>query len=193
MTSPRRKRQAAVALATLLTALAPVTISACGGSEEPASPPPDYEAALADAPGPLAALYEQANEILPGGTEEFDARLRELRGYPVVVNKWASWCGPCRAEFPLLQSAAAEWGDRVAFLGVDANDSTDAARTFLRDHPVPYPSLSDPDESISAEMDAAIALPATAFYDRRGELVHVQQGQYASEEELVADLKRYAR
>ena len=190
MTSPRRKRHAAVALAAALVA---TVIAACGGSEEAAAPAPDYEAALAGAPGPLAALYEEANEILPGGTEEFESRLRELRGYPVLVNKWASWCGPCRAEFPLLQSAAAEWGDRVAFLGVDANDSTEAARTFLRDHPVPYPSLSDPDESISAEMDAAIALPATAFYDRRGELVHVQQGQYASERELLADLRRYAR
>ena len=193
MTSPRRKRQAAVALAGPLAALVAVAIAACGGSEEAAAPPPDYEEALAGAPGPLAALHEEANEILPGGTEEFEARLRELRGYPVVVNKWASWCGPCRAEFPLLQSAAAEWGDRVAFLGVDANDSTEAARTFLRDYPVPYPSLSDPDESISAEMDAAIPLPATAFYDRRGELVHVQQGQYASEEDLLADLRRYAR
>ena len=74
-----------------------------------------------------------------------------LRGYPVVVNVWASWCGPCRFEFPHFQRAAAAYGKRVAFLGIDSQDSDDAAATFLREEPVPYPSYTDPDEEIADE------------------------------------------
>ena len=72
-----------------------------------------------------------------------------MKGYPVVVNQWASWCGPCRAEFPWFQNASAKYGKKVAFLGVDSQDSDDAAKTFLGEYPVPYPSYTDPDKEIA--------------------------------------------
>jgi thiol-disulfide isomerase/thioredoxin len=147
---------------------------------------------LAGAPAPLAALHAQANRLLPGGVEAYEERIARLRGYPVVVNVWASWCGPCRFEFPHLQRAAAEYGRRVAFLGVDSQDSDDAARTFLREEPVPYPSYTDPDKAIAASIGADLGLPDTAFYDRRGGLVHLKQGPYSEWAELRADLERYA-
>ena len=71
---------------------------------------PDYTKALAGAPKPLAKLYDQADQLLPGGADAYQQRLAELRGHPVVVNKWASWCGPCREEMPWLQRQAAERG-----------------------------------------------------------------------------------
>jgi cytochrome c biogenesis protein CcmG/thiol:disulfide interchange protein DsbE len=165
----------------------------CGGDEGSASPPPDYETALRGAPLELAALHDQAGDLLGGGADAFEARLEELRGYPVVVNKWASWCGPCRAEFPYFQSQAARRGTEVAFIGVNSNDGEETAAEFLGELPVPYPSYLDPKLEVAAVFDAATEFPATAFYDSRGELVHVRRGAYASEDELAADIDRYAR
>jgi cytochrome c biogenesis protein CcmG/thiol:disulfide interchange protein DsbE len=173
-----------------------VAAGGCGsdddGSGNPESRAVDYERALAGAPAPLADLYAQANELLPGEVEAFRARIEELRGHPVVVNKWASWCGPCRAEFPFFQSQAAKRGEEIAFLGVDAQDSDDAAKTFLEELPLPYPSYSDPDLKISAELDAETEFPATAFFDRDGKQVYVHRGGYQDEADLVADIERYA-
>ena len=86
-----------------------------------------------------------------------------------MVNVWASWCGPCRLEFPILQKLSARYGKRVAFLGVDSQDSDDAAATFLAEAPVPYPSYTDPDERDRRIARRHRGLPDTAFYDRGGE------------------------
>jgi len=161
------------------------------GASGPASAATDYERALADAPPALADLYSQGSALLPGGLEAYHEQLDELRGHPVVVNVWAAWCGPCREEFPYFQSQAAKRGEQVAFLGVDSQDSEDAARTFLEDFPVPYPSVSDPGRDVEREL-GVVGLPATAFYDAEGELVHLKQGPYTEEDELAADIRRYA-
>lgn len=177
---------AALALIALLGA------SGCGGDGgEEAVAAPDYASALAGAPAPLAELYAQADELLPGGEVAYEERIASLRGFPVVANVWASWCGPCREEFPDFQRLSARYGTRVAFLGVNSQDVDDAAATFLRDHPVPYPSYTDPDEEI-ADALGSLGLPGTAFYDREGELVFFKQGEYSDESELEADIRRYA-
>lgn len=152
---------------------------------------PNYERALAGAPPPLADLYAEANEILPGGLDAYERRIAGLRGYPVVVNVWSSWCGPCRFEFPVLQDLSARFGKRVAFLGVDFWDETDAAETFLRDNPVPYPSYEDGDKEIGDSLGGR-GVPRTAFYSREGELCAVKSGPYPEERELESDVRRYA-
>jgi thiol-disulfide isomerase/thioredoxin len=176
-------------------AVVAVAVTACGGGSggDDGGKAPDYGKALAGAPRPLAELYDQAGQLLPGGVEAFRQRLAGLRGHPVVVNKWASWCGPCREEMPWFQSLSARLGKRVAFFGVDSEDRADAAQGFLDEFPLPYPSYSDPDQEIAEEMNATIGFPATAIYDSSGEQVHVQQGQYASQDALAADIERYAR
>lgn len=131
--------------------------------------------------------------MLDGGTDAYSAKLEELRGTPVVVNKWASWCGPCRLEFPYLQQEAVQHGKHVAFLGILSNDSEAAAKTFLEELPLPYPSYNDPDSEIAAEIRAPAAFPATAFYDSSGELVFTHQGVYPDQKTLAADIDRYAR
>jgi cytochrome c biogenesis protein CcmG, thiol:disulfide interchange protein DsbE len=174
-------------------ALAALFASGCGAATDGGhgGPPPDYDKALAGSPAPLAALHRQANQLLGGGTDAYEARIAALRGYPIVVNVWASWCGPCRLEFPTFQRASAAYGKRVAFLGVDSQDSEGHAKDFLSETPVPYPSYSDPDEEIANEL-GAFGLPATAFYDREGELTYLDLKPYFEVDELRADIKRYA-
>jgi thiol-disulfide isomerase/thioredoxin len=172
-------------------ALVALAMGGCGSSNGGGAHP-DYARALAGAPAPLAALHRQANELLAGGVDAYEERIAGLRGYPVVVNVWASWCGPCRFEFPTLQRLSARYGKRVAFLGVDSQDSTAAAATFLRDAPVPYPSYTDPDEEIADSLGASLGLPDTAFYDRAGNLVYLKQGPYSDRADLEADIRRYA-
>jgi cytochrome c biogenesis protein CcmG/thiol:disulfide interchange protein DsbE len=168
-------------------------LAACGnGNSDFGSKPPDYKQALAGAPKPLAAVYAQPSKLLSGGTDAFQRRIAALRGYPVVVNQWASWCGPCRAEFPWFQKASAKYGKRLAFLGVDSQDSDDAAKTFLGEAPVPYPSYTDPNKEIGKLLKATLGLPDTAFYDSKGALVYTKQGPYTSQADLIADIRRYA-
>lgn len=171
--------------------LALITLAAIGCGSSGGGKPPDYERALAGAPPPLAILQAQANELLPGGTKAYEKRLADLRGYPIVVNVWASWCGPCRFEFPILQKLSARYGKRVGFLGINSEDDIYEAMEFLEKEPVPYPSFKDPDKAIADSL-GAIGFPDTAFYSRRGELVYLKQGPYTEDSELEEDVRRYA-
>jgi thiol-disulfide isomerase/thioredoxin len=185
-------RQFAFAVAAL--AATAFAASGCGSSQagDYGGGHPDYVKALAGSPAPLAALHREANDLLPGGLDAYEARLVALDGYPAVVNVWASWCGPCRFEFPLFQQAAARYGKRVAFLGVDSKDADDAAKTFLEEEPVPYPSYTDPSSDIADDLGAGRGLPDTAFYDREGKLAYLKLGPYSDAAELRADIERYA-
>jgi thiol-disulfide isomerase/thioredoxin len=146
---------------------------------------------LAGAPAPLAALHDQASQLLDGGNDAFEARLKALKGYPVVVNGWASWCGPCRAEFPYLQELSVTNGKRVAFLGLDSEDVREDAAKFLKQFPVSYPSYELP-RIPTKDFGAIRGLPFMLFYDAQGELQYVHQGGYASKEQLASDIQRYA-
>jgi thiol-disulfide isomerase/thioredoxin len=148
--------------------------------------------ALEGAPPELAAVYRQENTVLGGSTKAFQKQVAALRGHPIVVNKWASWCGPCRFEFPIFQRAAAQYGKRVAFLGVNANDTDVAARSFLRSEPLPYPSYSDRRLTISAKLGAVQFFPTTVFLDARGKRQYIHQGVYPNQAALMADIVRYA-
>ena len=176
--------------------LAAAALIAGCGSSDPQSAAPGAGAerrALEGAPAPLAGLHEQRNELLGGGAKAFEQRLAELKGFPIVVNKWASWCGPCRAEFPYFQRLAVERGKEIAFLGVDSNDNDDGARRFLEEFPVSFPSYKDPDLRVAAVIKAVAAFPTTVFYDSKGDIAFVHQGGYASEAQLRKDIDRYAR
>lgn len=185
--------------AIALVAATALLVGACGGGDDadPVDPgnaadAPDYSRVLAAAPPPLADLYSEGGVVLDGGLEAYRERIEALRGHPVLVNQWASWCGPCRQEFPYLQEQAAKRADEVAFLGIDSQDSPDAAATFLRDHPIPYPSYADPDREIAQSIGATFGLPSTIFYDETGEVVYTHTGPYTSEEQLAADIEKHA-
>jgi cytochrome c biogenesis protein CcmG, thiol:disulfide interchange protein DsbE len=118
---------------------------------------------------------------------EYRHVLGELRGTPVVVNVWASWCGPCREEAALLASANRTHGDRVQFIGVDILDERGSARAFMREFGWTYPSVYDPSGAIRDGL-GLLGQPVTLFYDASGELVDTWTGPL-SEEALDANLR----
>jgi cytochrome c biogenesis protein CcmG/thiol:disulfide interchange protein DsbE len=147
-------------------------------------------AALAGSPAPLAALHHQAGQLL-GPESDLRTRLRALRGYPVVINAWASWCPPCQKEFPLFASASLRYGRQVAFLGADTNDSSGDAQAFLAKHTVSYPSYQATTQQLSP-LVAITAMPTTIFVNRAGKVVSVHTGQYDSLGTLEQDIDTYA-
>ena len=183
-------------LAVLVVAAVVVGLSQTETTDgAPASAVPTAQEAaerLRGAPAPLAAVHAQANELLGGERTAVRERLADLKGQPVVMNKWASWCGPCRAEFPHFQSLSVELGKRVAFLGLNSGDNRGDAAEFLSEFPVSFPSYTDPNEKVALDLGASAAYPVTIFYDASGEQTFVKQGQYATEAALRADVERYA-
>ena len=186
-----------LAAAGLVAVLVIGLTQAGGGSDDPDAASPatfDLEQArahLRGAPAPLAALHEQSDRLLGGGAAAFQRRMRRLRGHPVVVNKWASWCGPCRAELPILQKVATDRGRDIAFVGVNARDERPAAVSFAADFPTPYPSYEDPDEEIARALKVPANFPVTIFVDAKGETVFIHQGGYATSRDLEADIDKH--
>jgi cytochrome c biogenesis protein CcmG/thiol:disulfide interchange protein DsbE len=131
--------------------------------------------------------------FVPGGQDAFKAKLKKERGRPIVVNKWASWCPPCRLEFPFFRDQAKKRKGEVLFIGVNSQDNRGDAEDFLKEEPVPYKHFEDPKLEIAAVFNAVQAFPSTAFYDSKGKLAFVHQGGYSNEDALAEDIDRYAR
>lgn len=154
--------------------------------------PEQIQARLAGSPAPLAALHAQADQLLGGGLPALRARLASLKGRPAVINKWASWCEPCRAEFGVFQAVSVARGRQVAFLGIDSGDtSRGGPEEFLRSFPVSYPSYYDPTEQAGIAITESGFTPVTVFINSRG-AEYVRQGPYPSVAKLEADIGRYA-
>lgn len=153
--------------------------------------PAEVTQRLAGSPPALAALHGEASQLLPGGAKGFKARLASLKGHPAVVNKWGSWCGPCRAEFPLFQRAGVTFGRRIAFLGLNAGDNHGDAATFLKQFPISYPSYEDPGDRASLDLGWGSNAPLTIYFNARGKQIYEHQGQYTSQAQLNADIRRY--
>lgn len=182
-------------LATWVLA-AGVALAACGedsGSDGggPARSGPPSAVATKGLPMPLADNVSQASELIDGSAEALEAKLDDLRGHPVVVNQWGSWCPPCRAEFPFFAESAESHLDEVAFVGVDIEDDREAAEEFLEEFPVPYPSVFDPDSEAVALLDWAGFSPTTWFIDERGAIEFVRNGAYPDRGTLEADIHNY--
>jgi cytochrome c biogenesis protein CcmG, thiol:disulfide interchange protein DsbE len=153
---------------------------------------PEMQRALQGAPPQLAAVYSKGNTVVGGSTKAFQRQVDALRGHAIVINKWASWCAPCRGEFPVLQSASVAYGKRVAFVGLDSKDNDGDAGTFLRHFPVPYPSYVDRNARVAQKLEIGQFYPTTMFYDARGKMQYIHQGPYTSHAAFAADIERYA-
>jgi len=137
---------------------------------------------------PVPALNATRAPLLPTGASalpQFDFAtyrdlLGQLKGTPVVVNIWAAWCAPCRAEAPDLAAASRSYGSRVQFLGVDILDSRSSARSFMAEYGWTYPSVFDPAAEIRNGL-GFVGQPDTIFYDARGRIAMTWQGPLTPE------------
>lgn len=125
---------------------------------------------------PVPALVLRS---LPAGpTPARDVALRDLRGHPVVLNFWASWCAPCREEAPLLGRLAADYDSRgLRVVGIDTQDLEATARAFLAQYAVTYLNLRDPDGSVGRRFGTT-GVPETFFIDAAGRI----RGKFPGEE-----------
>lgn len=139
-------------------------------------------AALAGtAPAPDFALKSDSGENL---------RLSELRGEVVLINFWASWCGPCRQEMPILSELHDQYQDMgFTVLGVNVEENSADARRLLQDMPVSFPVLFDNDSKVSKQYDV-VAMPSTVLVDRDGNVRYLHRGYNPGEEAIYVEKVR---
>ncbi len=174
----------------LLVAVAVLVMSGCGRSDASGQ---DVEAVVDAAMGMTRtpADEREAMPVVSGdGLDGSTVSLADARGSVVVLNAWASWCGPCRTEMPLLVAEAKRNPD-VAFLGLNVNDDPASAMAFAEQAEVPYPSIVDQGGSMMARIPGlGTGLPATVIVDRHGRIAAriigpVREGQLRP---VLADL-----
>jgi thiol-disulfide isomerase/thioredoxin len=122
---------------------------------------------MAEPPATAPLLPKNRLDLPSFDLAKYQALLVELRGTPVVVNIWGSWCPPCRVEAPGLSKVAREFESRVQFLGVDILDVRESAREFILEYDWLYPSVFDEDAEIRDKL-GYIGQPITIVHDRDG-------------------------
>ncbi|MEM9384359.1 MAG: TlpA disulfide reductase family protein [Pseudomonadota bacterium] len=119
-----------------------------------------------------------------------NVRLSELRGQVVMINFWASWCGPCRQEMPLLEALYQRYNPLgFELLGVNVEQDVDDAKRWLADTSVSFPVLLDPTNQLT-KMYQVKAMPSTILVDRDGNVRHLHKGYKPGDENTYQDLVR---
>ncbi len=134
-------------------------------------PGDDLTLGLQPAPEPGSPAPDFTLQTLDGET----ITLSDLRGQPVVINFWATWCPPCRAEIPALDAVYRAQGGDVVILGVDVQESPATVAAFAAEYDMSYPVPLDPDAEV-ARLYRVRAFPTTVFVDADGVVRHVVTG-----------------
>jgi peroxiredoxin len=154
----------------LLVSLALLGVGWIAVSKEPANP--DLESSdLVEAP---IAGY-RAPQFTLSSTLGEEISLADYRGQPVVLNFWATWCPPCRAEVPHFQDASVKYNGQATILGIDQGEPLPIVADFASSFSLSYPLLLDPDSAVNRQYGVA-ALPTTVFVDSNGLVQEVYTG-----------------
>ena len=129
-------------------------------------------------PAPAFTLASRAGQ---------DVSLAQYKGQVVMLNFWASWCGPCRQEMPLLESIYRKYGKMgFTMIGVNVEPDSNAANEWLKATPVSFPILYDRDSKVSKLYDVA-GMPSTVIIDRTGKLRVLHRGYKPGDENEYLD------
>src|SRR5688572_26671842 len=130
------------------------------------------QVAASAADGEYAAILTKFRMPKVDGGETGPA---DFKGKVVVVDFWATWCGPCRTQAKILEPLVVEWKDDVQFLAVSLGEDGDTVTKYIADHPYPYPVLYDAEDRIATEAEI-YALPTVMVIDTKGEVEYIEPG-----------------
>jgi len=147
-------------------------------------------AASASAPASADAAASAAPDFNLPARDGSKVHLSELKGQVVMINFWASWCGPCRQEMPLLAQLQSKY-EPLGFtlLGVNVEPDSQAAVAWLKDVPVTFPILFDTKNEVAGRFGVE-GMPSTVFVDRTGHVRYVHRGYKPGDESKYADMIR---
>lgn len=139
-------------------------------------------AALLSAAALAADLNKPAPDFTLKAMDGSNVKLSELKGKVVMLNFWASWCGPCRQEMPYLEDIYKKYAPAgFVLLGINVDEDSADAKEFLAEVPVSFPVLLDSKNTLP-ELYEVEAMPSTFFVDKDGNLVYLHKGYKPGEE-----------
>ena len=115
--------------------------------------------------------------------------LSDLRGSPVIINFWATWCGPCRSEMPFIQEIYNEWQDRgLVILAINLRETSSLVSQFIQDNNLSFPVLLDANGNVALEYNVT-GIPTTFFIDKDGIIQESKIGPFSSKEDIEEELE----
>jgi cytochrome c biogenesis protein CcmG, thiol:disulfide interchange protein DsbE len=120
--------------------------------------------------------------------QEGQVSLSDFKGQPVVLNFWATWCGPCKMEQPVLDWAAERYKGKAVFIGIVFEDTEQATRAFLKQTGAAYPQVYDPKSTVAVDYGVS-GVPETYFINRQGIIVKKYINPFGSPEEFDGQIR----
>ena len=141
-----------------------------------------------------SAQGSQVGELAPdfqlSNLEGQSISLSDFRGKPVLINFWASWCGPCRYEMPFIQEVYEEWSaSGLVVLAINKGESLSTAKDFMQSYNLSFPALLDINQDVALEYNIR-GIPATFFIDKDGIIQAIKVGPFLSKAEIENSLSK---